>query len=113
MSTGIELIAKERNEQIEKHGFTGEHHINHPEWYNNMQLQFAAATLLMHEFEEQIDVPMLIPQGWKDMERWQRLNWKNRKERLIISAALIAAELDRLQAMEPQPEGKGKEVPGE
>jgi hypothetical protein len=97
--TGIELIAEERQKQIDKHGFTGEHYANHPEWYDNQQLQYAATTLLMHEFEEVVDTKDNLPDGW-DQEWFDDLNSRTRKERLIIAAALIAAELDRLNAKE-------------
>lgn len=93
--TGIELIAAERQKQIDKHGFTGYHHACHPEWYDNFQLQYAATTLLMHEFEEVVDTVDNLPDGW-DQDWFDKLNAKQRKERLIIAGALIAAELDRL-----------------
>lgn len=31
MKSGVELIAEEREKQISKHKFTGEHHFNHPD----------------------------------------------------------------------------------
>lgn len=99
MKTGIELIAAERQKQIDKHGFTGEHHVNNPQWYDNFQLQYAATTLLMHELEEVVDTKDNLPDGW-DQEWFDKLNAKERKERLIIAAALIAAELDRLNTPE-------------
>jgi hypothetical protein len=95
MKTGVELIAEERQKQIDKHGFTAEHHVNHDVWYENFQLQLAAVTLLMHEFEEQIEVEANLPEGW-ELEWFLRLNAKDRRERLIIAGALIAAELDRI-----------------
>ena len=97
--TGIELIAAERQNQIDKHGFTGQHHADHPEWYDNFQLQYAATTLLMHEFEEVVDTKDHLPDGW-DQDWFDKLNAKQRTERLIIAGALIAAELDRLNATE-------------
>jgi len=96
MKTGIEQIADERQKQIDKHGFTGKHHAEHPEWYDNYQLQFAATTLMMHEFEEQLDIDALLPDGW-DKEWFADLNNRSREKRLIIAGALIAAEIDRLQ----------------
>ena len=49
MKTGIELITEERKKQIDKHGFTAEHHVNHPEWYDRLQLEDAAINIL-HPF---------------------------------------------------------------
>jgi hypothetical protein len=95
MKTGIELIAQERQKQIDKHGFTGKHHDEHPEFYNILQLQHAATTLLMHEFEHVVDTKDNLPDGW-DQEWFDDLNARNRRERLIIAGALIAAELDRI-----------------
>lgn len=99
MKTGIELIAAERQKQIDKHGFTGKHHLAHPQWYDNNQLQQAAVTLLMHEIDEVVDVDAVLPPGW-DIEWFRDLNNRPRKVRLIIAAALIAAELDRIQEPE-------------
>lgn len=97
--TGVNLIAQERQKQIDKHGFTGKHHVDHPEWYDNDQLQIAATTLLMHELQEVVYVDENLPDGW-DLEWFEDLNRRQHKERLIIAGALIAAELDRLKAME-------------
>ncbi|MDI9256343.1 hypothetical protein [Flavobacterium sedimenticola] len=91
--SGIELISDERQKQIEKHGFTGEHHANHPEWYDNRQLIQAAETLLMPEIRS-----CFIPVNW-DVEWFERLCKKSYKERLIIAGALIAAEIDRLESL--------------
>lgn len=94
--SGIELIAEERLKQIKKHGFTGAHHANHPEWYENLQLQSAAHSLLATELYEQAEVSENLPTNW-NADWWENLCTRNRKERLIIAGALIAAELDRLQ----------------
>jgi hypothetical protein len=84
--TGIELIAQERKEQIEKHGRT----IDNDAFYNNDgQLRQAAASL-MGQRQTNED-----PDGW-DTAIWVRMLKKPLKERLIIAGALIAAEIDRL-----------------
>ena len=99
MKTGIELIAEERQKQIDKHGFTGKHHAEHSEWYANYQLQHAAHALLADELYEQAEVEDYIPNGWN--KKWfLDLLGRSRKERLIIAGALIAAEIDRLQQLE-------------
>jgi len=92
MKTGIEILAEERQKQIDKYGFTAQQSINHPEWYDNYQLQFAAFTLLAHEFEEQVEIQ--TPDGW-DEDWFRKMNSKARLERLTIAGALIAAEIDR------------------
>ena len=88
--TGVELISDEREKQIVKHGFTGEHHFNHPEWYNQDQLIQAANTLSAKEIEI-----CKLPLNW-DFEWFRNLTKRSYHERLIIAGALIAAELDRL-----------------
>lgn len=93
MKTGVELISEERQKQIDKHGFTAEHHVNHPEWYEADQLSRAAVSILM---PSKIS---LAPENW-DMEWFRNLQGRERKERLVIAGALIAAELDRLNHLQ-------------
>ena len=95
---GILLIATERQKQISKHGFTGEHHANHPEWYDNMQLSQAAVALLTPDLKPH-DLDTEIPTNW-DPERFQSFINRERKERIIIAGALLAAELDRIEYLE-------------
>lgn len=84
METGIELIAKERQEQIEKHGFDRRH--DEGEAYN---LSNAAVFVLTHD-------ERYYPEEWE--EKWKdKFVSKGYEERLIVAGALIAAEIDRLQ----------------
>jgi len=95
MKSGIELITEERQHQIDKHGFTAEHHaLNSEKWYNDDQLIEAANTLSMKEI-----VSCLVPINW-DIVWFEKLCQKPYKERLIIAGALISAELDRLNYLE-------------
>lgn len=89
--TGIELIAKERQEQLEKHGRTIERDMD--ENCNN-ELRDGAMVLMS-------DWPMIMdfPKEWQG-PIMERAIAKSYKERLIIAGALIAAEIDRLQAIE-------------
>lgn len=93
MKTGIELIAEERLEQIEKHGRTIARDVkeNYAE-----QLATGAEMLLAMSHEEGID-PLEFPDGW-DHDICEHMLGKPYKERLIIAGALIAAEIDRLQS---------------
>lgn len=95
MKTGIELIAQERAEQIEKHGRTIKQDV---EFNYEGQLSFAASCLAFDDIEDW-DARYEAPRGW-DLEIWQKMHDKPHKERLIIAGALIAAELDRLSALE-------------
>jgi hypothetical protein len=92
--TGIELIAQERKEQIEKHGRTVEKDVIENDFY---QLKLAAIMLLGGGYR--LDHKNEVPFCW-DEKIWQHMISKPIKERLIIAGALIAAEIDRLQAIE-------------
>lgn len=87
MKTGIELIAEERQEQIEKHGRTVESDIR---MNKNRQLRIAAARLIS-------DDAFILdpPEGW-NKKIWDKMKRKNLNERVIIAGALLAAEIDRI-----------------
>lgn len=88
MKHGIDLIAEERAEQIEKHGFsiTGDQ-ANNPD----KQLSMAASLLLIPTGAEGIPEPP----GWNS-EKWQKMLAKPYPERVKIAGAFCAAELDRI-----------------
>lgn len=88
--SGIELIAQERQEQIVKHGFDNRHDSN--EYHTNGQLRYAAAHLLVGG--EGLD---FYPKDW-DKKYKRKFEAKKLIERLKVAGALIAAEIDRLQA---------------
>lgn len=90
--TGIELIAKERLEQIEKHGRT----VEADKKYTKNQLLNAAIVIANHKMNlnpEEIDE--LCPVGW-NLKIWRKMMAKDYKSRLVISGALLAAEIDRI-----------------
>lgn len=91
MKTGIELIAIERAEQIDKHGYTLDGDIDSN---TNDQLRVAATNLLFYGDVE--DRMHFKPSFWNQMT-WDKMCRKDYKQRLIIAGALIAAEIDRLQ----------------
>lgn len=92
MKTGIELIAQERAEQIEKHG----RNVNHDVIHNpNYELTWGAIQLFSNEFGYASDSKDK-PDGW-NRDLWEKMQSKGYKERLIIAGALIAAEIDRIQ----------------
>lgn len=94
--TGIDLINEERNKQIYKHGFTGEHHYANPQWYDKNQLQIAAFLLLNVDMKTPDES---FPHNW-DREWFENLKQRSQKERITIAAALLASELDRLRVIE-------------
>lgn len=79
--TGIELIAKERQEQIEKHGYTIEHDkiVN----ANNELLDAAQAILFGTEW----------PRNWS-LHAIEKLESKPLYERVVIAGAWMAAWCD-------------------
>ncbi len=96
MKTGIQLIAQERKEQIEKHGRTveGDMLLN-----RNDELTTAARALLSNSTPRTRFSHM--PVSWND-DVCIKMSKKAYKERLIIAGALIAAEIDRLQHAEEE-----------
>lgn len=96
--TGVELIAKERQRQVEKEGWTDQHDDAHSEaelvaaaraycWAAYCEVTFAAN-------KDDLKLP---PNDWP--VEWSREYWKpsNHPIRNLIKAgALIAAEIDRL-----------------
>lgn len=92
MNTGIELIAQERKEQIEKHGRSLRHD---SEVNDSGQLVVMAELLLISEHEEGVE-PSWFPDDWDENLVYKMLH-KSPIEKLTIAGALIAAEIDRLQ----------------
>lgn len=97
LTIGVQMITDERQKQIDKHGFTAEHHVNHPEFYDKGQLQYAAMSLLSMDGKPE-DFRPDTPDNW-DPIWFNDLLERSPKERLVISAALLAAELDRIEAL--------------
>lgn len=89
MKTGIELIAIERQEQIEKHGRTIVKDVM--ENSNGELMLGAVATLKGNTY--------IFPAIW-DEAICTKIAYKSYKDRLVIAGALIAAELDRIQNQE-------------
>lgn len=109
--TGIELIAKERQEQIEKHGWNAKHDDKH----NTGELADAAAvcasTVRIYnkfEYANNTHFDVLAMKGWKLPLDWDgnrlldnnKSSKKTRIHQLKVAGALIAAEIDRLQRKE-------------
>lgn len=100
MQTGVELIAEERQRQIEKEGWTPEHDAEH----TDESLSKAAACYAMpsnertkyQSFHSQYgNFPRWWPFSW-DLKFWKPTP-DNRIKELVKAGALIAAEIDRLQ----------------
>lgn len=113
MKTGIELIADERKEQIEKHGWTLEHDIKEHEGcdlsYNAAVLASPEILFYKEDFANSISFKVANAyEGWKLPELAykkdsnvrvgnENLSKEKRIKQLIVAGALLAAEIDRLQ----------------
>ncbi len=88
--SGAELIAAERQEQIKKHGYT----LEADSWSNSRhELRNAALFALTLDKE-------YYPKNWDDSFKKKLLSKReNDIEILKIAGALIAAEIDRLNAI--------------
>lgn len=94
---GLELIFKERQEQIIKHRRTVDKDVAHND---GQQLVVAAIALIDPNTEQNTnDRFMNMPAVW-DEKACARMATKDYKHRLIIAGALIAAEIDRILAVE-------------
>lgn len=87
MTKAIELITRERLEQIAKHN----HSIDSDVLYNyDEELKTGAVAILTNEL-------LSFPDTW-DPEVCSKIMGKTHLEKLTIAAALLAAEIDRLLA---------------
>ena len=91
METGIELIAQERAEQIEKHGYSIEKDI---EYYKNRELESAAMYCLTQDVRY---YPNTLPTNFaENIDR--KLNTLSESEfnteMNIIAGAFLAAQVD-------------------
>ena len=104
MKTGIEIIAEERQRQIEEKKFTAEG----ADPYHSPELAIAGACYAMPEGLRSMDVALTDIDGsvtcvdFEELFPWQGW-WKptpnNRIKELAKSGALIAAEIDRIQRL--------------
>ena len=98
MKNGLELIGDERDRQILKEGWTSEHDKQH----DLGQLADAAACYAMtDEMREFIDENWgndMWLHLWPFDLKWLKLTPDDRIKQLVKAGALIAAEIDRIQA---------------
>lgn len=98
--TGLELITKERTEQIEKHGYTIEDDLQ----YDGQELIILIEFLLKGPTDAEADElrECLVGGNHNGVTFTEafitKLEGKSRIEKLTIAGALLAAEIDRLQS---------------
>lgn len=95
MKTGVELIAEERQRQIEVEGWTAEHDDNHI--YGDLA-RAAACYAMPHDDRRVDDTFVGIPILWPWAANWWKPSPENRIRELQKAGALIAAEIDRISA---------------
>lgn len=93
MKTGAELIAEERQRQLDDEGWTAERDAR----YKDGELIRAA---LCYADSANPYIKYVGPRTWPWHPSWDKRSKHSRKRKLVIAGALIAAELDRLQAEE-------------
>lgn len=91
MATGAELIAAERDRQMDSEGWSSEHDDAHV----NDEIAMAASCYALPNRHRRLIAD--VPAGWP----WSTDFWKpstdDRVRELVKAGALIAAEIDRLQ----------------
>jgi len=92
--TGIELIDEERREQIEKHGWDKEH----DEQHEYGELRKMAAILCCMDTDAYVEDAGDFNSGTNIWGLEEKLK-DDEIHRLKVAGALIAAEIDRLQAL--------------
>ena len=94
MKTGIELIAEERQEQITKHEWDAEHDAIH----SYGELRKVAAVLCCVGTDATVISPDEFASGENVWGLEEKLK-NNDVHRLKVAGALIAAEIDRITAL--------------
>ncbi|MEW6729617.1 MAG: hypothetical protein AB1332_09780 [Pseudomonadota bacterium] len=100
MSNFLELVKVEREKQIKKHGYTPEHDDEHTDGsIADAAACYAANSLFLFRPTEiggaNADLSCIWP--WEDQYFKED---KSRKEQLIIAAAMLMAEYERLERIE-------------
>jgi hypothetical protein len=99
MINGTTLIQAERNRQIEEEGFTFPHDAV-AEDHAAGQMAKAAAYYALSGVLNEEEACMIPESMWPWDPKWFKPSPKDRVRELVKAGALIAAEIDRLQALE-------------
>lgn len=109
MSKGVELIARERQRQIDKEGWSAEHDDDH----SNGEIVDAAVCYAYQNDpdrgyrlvveDKRADGVVIYHDPWPWSQEWDKREKHGRLRRLQIAGALIAAEIDRLIRADGEP----------
>lgn len=104
--TGADLIAQERQRQVDSEGWSSQHDDMHDEGDLAMAAACYAATQTIYTrrdltHEGSVRHPVVtFAEAWPWEIRWDKRDKHDRIRQLVIAGALIAAEIDRLQRLE-------------
>ena len=98
MTKGVELIAAERQRQIDIEGYDAKHDFDEP-------LNSIVAAAISYAM---VDIDQQEAEAWWNWD-WQHWKPKDRKRNLVRAGALIAAALDKIQTQEDFEASMGKE----
>lgn len=99
MMEGIDLIGKEREEQKNKHQRSVAMDVKNN---SNRELSYAASSLVNPDLADDWSseaIAKIFPKAWDEEIVYKMMN-RSYKERVIIAGAMLAAELDRINAIE-------------
>lgn len=110
--TGVQMIAAERQRQIVEECWTAEH----DSWHSDGELALAGACYAMADKERALCITQKVEANsvnhtslfallWPFAEEWWNPSPHDRVRELVKAGALIAAEIDRLKAIESQSDG--------
>lgn len=97
MATGSELIAAERRRQMEAEGWTPAHDAEHS--IDALALAAISYATPPGTRDRSDSSPHWPPVSWPWADRFWKPTPDNRVRELVKAGALIAAEIDRLQAV--------------
>lgn len=100
-STGVELIAKERQRQIEVEGYTAQSDAK----YDNEELAAAAMCYAAPNDIKLVKRPGEVPLYWPWAERYWKPSPDDRIKELIKAGALAAAQIDNLLKLDNTKQG--------
>jgi hypothetical protein len=100
--SAIDRITAERQRQIEAEGWTPEHDDEH----DSGEMVYAAISYALNPFSNErlgndarIPAGLAVPEHWPWDDEWWKPTPKDRIRELTKAAALIAAEIDRLERL--------------
>lgn len=112
MSNFLELVAKERTRQIVEKGYTAKHDDEHTDGsIADAAACYAHSKEHIFEFNSYNGVHTPFVNVWPWDFKYFKKDDHDRKQQLIIAAAFINAEYDRIVRAEQKQNGETNEIP--